>query len=352
MSEDLIGIIKSYVSNDYLQALVLLLGFVLLARLIKWLLIRNLKKWVKRTRSGFDDVLVGLLETPVYVSIILFGTSLSLGLLSLPDRALELMVSIIQTFLVVVWSRFSMRLLAELLTLFSEKTDSYIKSQTLPLFKNLGSIIVFIIALYFIFLVWNIDVTAWVASAGVMGIAISFAAKDTLANLFSGVFILADAPYRIGDFIVLDTAERGMVTHIGIRSTRLLTRDDVEITVPNAVMGNAKITNETGGPYSKNRLRVKVSVAYGSDIDQVRAILIEIAEQIEDVCDTPEPRVRFRSFGDSGLDIDLLCWIAEPVVRGRVKDAVNTAIYKRFMREGIEIPYPKRDVYVREMGEG
>ena len=75
-----------------------------------------------------------------------------------------------------------------------------------------------------------------------------FAAKDTLANLFAGVFILADAPYKIGDFIVLDGGERGRVTKIGIRTTRILTRDDVEITIPNATIANSKIINESGGP--------------------------------------------------------------------------------------------------------
>ncbi|OQW99996.1 MAG: hypothetical protein BWK74_00755 [Desulfobacteraceae bacterium A6] len=95
------------------------------------------------------------------------------------------------------------------------------------------------------------DLTAWVASAGIIGLALSFAAKDTLANLFSGVFILADAPYKIGDFIVLDSGERGEVTNIGIRSTRLLTRSDIEITVPNSIMGNTRIINEAGGRHQK-----------------------------------------------------------------------------------------------------
>jgi small-conductance mechanosensitive channel len=126
--------------------------------------------------------------------------------------------------------------------------------------------------------------TAWLASAGIVGIAVGFAAKDTLANLFSGVFIMADAPYKIGDYVVLDTGERGEITHIGIRSTRMRTRDDVEVTVPNSIMGNTKIINESGGPYEKYRIRVKVGVAYGSDIDQVEQLLMEIAAANEKNC--------------------------------------------------------------------
>ena len=84
-------------------------------------------------------------------------------------------------------------------------------------------------AIYLIFQFWGINVTAWLASAGIIGIAIGFAAKDTLANFFAGIFILADTPYNLGDYINLDTGERGKVVHVGLRTTRLLTRDDVEV---------------------------------------------------------------------------------------------------------------------------
>ncbi|MEE8277110.1 MAG: mechanosensitive ion channel family protein, partial [Thermoanaerobaculia bacterium] len=205
----------------------------------------------------------------------------------------------------------------------------------------------------FLFLSWGIDVGALLVTGGIAGIAIGFAAKDTLANLFSGIFILADAPYEVGDFIVLDSGERGRVTHIGLRSTRLLTRDDIEIILPNAVIGNSKIINESAGPWEKERLRIPLGVAYGSDIDRVREVLLEIAHAHPEIDDDPEPRVRFRSFGDSGLSLELLGWIHQPVLRGRVVDSSNTEIYKRFAAEGIEIPYSKHDVYLHQVtGDG
>ncbi len=129
----------------------------------------------------------------------------------------------------------------------------------------------------------------------------------------------------------------------------ILTRDDVEITTPNSVMGNTKVINETGGPEPKHRIRIAVGVAYGSDIDQVRDILMDIALNHDAVCEEPEPRVRFRMFGASSLDFELLCWIEEPVLRGRVIDALNCAIYKRFIEENVEIPYSKQDLYIKEM---
>lgn len=250
-----------------------------------------------------------------------------------------------------IWTGFVMRLTRYVLYGVSknQKSAMWLHPQTLPLFENLASIVIVVLAIYYLFSLWHIDMTAWLASAGIVGIAVGFAAKDTLANLFSGVFILADAPYKIGDFIVLDGVERGEVTKIGLRSTRLLTRDDVEVTVPNSMMGNSKIINESGGPHEKFRIRVKVGVAYGSDIDIVREILTEVAIQEPGVCDDPEPRVRLRLFGTSSLDFELLCWISQPVLRGRILDRLNCAVYKRFIEEGVEIPYTKQDVYIKEV---
>ena len=120
---------------------------------------------------------------------------------------------------------------------------------------------------------WNINVTAIGASLGLFSLAIGLAAKDTLGNLFAGIFIMADSPYKEGDYINLDTGERGYVTTIGLRSTRIMTRDDIEITIPNSVIATTKIVNESGGPHEKERVRVDVDIAYGSDLEKAKNIL-------------------------------------------------------------------------------
>ena len=305
----------------------------------------------RRTKVLWDDKVVVYLTRPVFWTLFLLGVSIAIIPLNFSLDSLEMMESVAVTILILLWSSFVLKITILILKVVSRNAGSHsiISLQTRPLFQNLAYIVIFGIAVYLVFISWHIDMTAWLASAGIMGIAIGFAAKDTLANLFAGVFILADSPYKIGDYVVLDSGERGKVTHIGIRSTRLLTRGDVEITIPNAVMGNTRISNESGGPHEKYRLRVKVGVAYGSDIDHVKELLMNIALNDPDVCDDPEPRVRFRTFGGSSLDIELLCWVETPEVRGRVLDILNTAIYKCFNAEGIEIPYSKQDLYIKEM---
>jgi small-conductance mechanosensitive channel len=230
-----------------------------------------------------------------------------------------------------------------------ERRFEFVQQTTEPLLTNLLAVIVFLTGAYAILLVWGIDVTGLVASAGIVGLALSFAAQDTLANLFAGVAILTDQPYKIGDFIILDTGERGQVTQIGLRSTRLLTREDVEISIPNGVMGAAKIVNEAGGPPHRFRISASVGVSYGSDIDKVMQILMGVAHDHQTVLAEPEPRARFRIFGESSLDFELQCWISRPADRGRVVHELNCEIYRQFAAGGIEIPFPQRDVHIKHV---
>ena len=337
--------------NPWLQALVIVLASFVLAWVFNRVIISTVAKLANRTRIQFDNQLIELLRGPIHSSVILIGLALAAVILKFPEPFNGIVYSSLLTIGYIVWFLFLMRITRLILRQVAshEKHVQLLHLQTLPLFENIANIGIVVIAVYIIFSAWDVDMTAWLASAGIVGIAVGFAAKDTLANLFSGVFILADAPYKIGDFVVLDSGERGEITHIGIRSTRMLTRDDVEITVPNSVMGNTKIINESGGHAEKSRIRIAVGVAYGSDIDQVRRILMEIALQEEMIVDDPEPRVRMRQFGASSLDFELLGWIDQPVLRGRVVDSLNCKIYKRFIEEKIEIPYAKQDLYIKEM---
>ena len=351
MPDILQTVIQLFENNIYLKAGAIFLISLLVARLVTFVIVNIMGKIVKFTDNHLDDSLTTLLHRPLFWSVVLLGLLISVNTMALPEIVTTINRGLILSLLAIIWSTFIIRLLRIITTTMCRHAGhhSLIRPQTLPLFNNIGLIIIIALASYFIFQIWDIDMTAWVASAGVAGIAIGFAAKDTLANLFSGVFILADAPYKIGDYVVLESGERGKVTHIGIRSTRLLTRDDVEITIPNSIMGNTRIVNESGGPHEKFRIKVAVGVAYGSDIDQVRSILSDVADNEPGVCSEPEPRIRFTNFGASSLDFELQCWVDNPELRGRVLDSLNSRVYKAFMRENIEIPYAKHDLFIKEM---
>jgi small-conductance mechanosensitive channel len=336
--------------HPWMQAVLVVIAS-LFAALIADLLVRTVFRGLAgRTHTTLDDRVLRLLHAPVIWSVVLYGTHQGLGRLEWSDERLVGAERAMQTIVVFLWASFFLRTSGMLLRSASEHQGlKAVEARTLPLFDNLAKLLIVAVAGYGLIAVWDTNPGPWIASAGIVGIAIGFAAQDTLSNFFAGIAIIADAPYRVGDYVNLADGQRGKVVNIGLRSTRILTRDDVEITIPNAVIGGNSIVNESAGPSIKHRVRTQVGVAYGSDLEVVRRVLMEIAGAEELFCDDPEPRVRFRTFGDSGLNIELLGWIPEPEARGRALDAVNSEIYRRFAEEGVEIPYPKRDLYVKEM---
>ncbi len=335
-----------------------LLKFIIIAcigyivgKIIQFIIMRSATQVTKRTRTLVDDKLIELLRRPIFLTVFYLFLILATKTLNVSDDFKNSLVRIILTLIVFMWMTRGFKILHLLLQVLSDLRNKFkmIQRKTVPLFDLIGKITLVAAGSYFILLIWGINPTAWLASAGVIGIAVGFAAKDTLSNLFSGFFIIADTPYKVGDFVVLDSGERGMVTNVGIRSTRILTRDDIEITVPNAVIGNAKIKNQSGGRWEKFRLRIKVGVAYGTDLDLVVKVLQQIGDDATNVCKNPNPRVRMRNCGASSIDFELLVWIDEPVIKGRVTHSLLMTVYKKFNEHNIEIPYSKQDVYIKEM---
>jgi small-conductance mechanosensitive channel len=337
--------------NPQLRQLVIIGGAIVLALLVRLLFVRVITVFTRKTVTDVDNRIVTELRGPAIWTIVLVGVILAYHEFQAPDQVNYFVLGIIKTVLALIWAMTVMRVGRILLGVVSGMVDKirWIEPRTLPLFDMILTVVVVGGFLYAICLAWFIPLTSWLASAGVLGLAVGFAAKDTLSNLFSGIFIVADTPYKVGDFVVLDNTIRGEIQEIGMRSTRLLTRDDIEITVPNAVIANSQIINQTGGPHEKMRVRVKVEAAYGSDVDKVEGVMLGCVEGVEHIVSDPGPRVRFRSFGASGLVFELLAWIERPVFRGRVLHALNGKVYKAFNQAGIEIPYSKQDIYVKEL---
>ena len=315
----------------------------------------TLGRLVRRTSSPLDDQMVQVLARALRLGGILLGLVLAVRL-ALPHPGEEALRRTVERLLwtigLVALSAAAGRFVLLLLEALGRVPDRWkiVEPRTRPVFDIVAKVLLVFAAAWLFLKIWEVDATPWLASAGVLGIAVGFAAQDTLGNLFSGVFIIADAPYRVGDYIVLDNGTRGEVRQIGLRSTRILTRDDVEITIPNAVMAKAMIVNQSGGPHRKMRLRIAVGVAYGSDLDAVEEELLGLAREHAEVCEEPAPRVRFRRFGDSALEYELLCWIPDPALRGRVAHDLHRGIHRRFAERGIEIPYPQRDVHLHGGG--
>ncbi len=332
-----------------LAALVVVAGALLIGVLARYLVFPVLSRFGWAEQGIVRAVLITHLEKPVTTTLVYFGLTLAVKVAELPFGA-NFLIQVLLSVIVVSWMRAALRLSSELLVRLSALPRfAAVEERTMPLFDLSAKLLTILFGSYALLLIWGINPVGWLASAGIVGIAVGFAAKDTLANLFSGFFIVADAPYKIGDYINLDSGERGKVSAIGLRSTRLMTRDDIEITIPNGVIAAAKIVNESGGPAQQMRQRIPVGVAYGSDVDQVCEVLLTVGQSHPEARQHPQPRVRMRGFGASSLDFELLIWIENPEDGGRIRHELLMATYKALNDAGIEIPYSKQDVYIKEM---
>jgi len=344
---------------QYMQEYHLLLASALmlvgygLGRVLKSLIHTLLDRFRKSIKSELDYEIAHYLTSPIHQTVFTFFLVVALATLDFPGAIEHFLIKVCITALLIFWGRAWFRATRVILQALEAERDRFhlFQPRTVPLYEMGIKLMLTGLFIYLFFLVWGIDATAWVASAGIIGIAVGFASRDTLANLISGVSIVADAPYKIGDYIVLDTGERGVVSSLGIRSTRLITRDDVEVSIPNAVIGTAKIINESGGPYVRHRIRLPIGVAYDSDIDKVIETLMDIAAKNEKVVDEPASRVRIRGFGDNSINLELLGWIKRPADRGLTVHDLNHQVIKRFREENITIPFPQRDVYVKSVKE-
>ena len=192
----------------------------------------------------------------------------------------------------------------------------------------------------------GVDLTTFNVLAGAIGIGLGLGLQNVVSNLFAGLLIMLERPIKIGDRIEVDGIE-GDVTEIGARSTTVITNDNIAIIVPNSKFVTEKVINWKYND-SNVRFRVPVGVAYGSDARKVEALLIEIARAEPAVLEDPAPVARLMEFGDDGLKFELLAWSRTLVHRrGALLSAVNFAIYERFNAEGIEFPFPQRDLHLR-----
>jgi small-conductance mechanosensitive channel len=257
---------------------------------------------------------------------------------------------------VTLWAILQLVVLAVLLFYLSGKLRTWIVESFLSRTKMelgarqaTGSIIRYaVISVGFVVILQTagIDLTALNVLAGAVGIGLGFGLQNIVNNFISGIIILFERPIKVGDRIVVGEVE-GDVTHIGGRSTTIVSNDNISIIVPNSKFITENVIN-----WSHNdrmvRFRIPVSVAYGSDVRLVERLLLEVAAENSDVLDKPAPGVRLMEFGDSGLLFELRAWSTTLIHRkGLLVSNLNFAILAKFTEHGIEIPFPQRDLRIR-----
>lgn len=338
------------------QATVLLVGLsVGLALVLEFVVLKALLRYTSRTKTDYDYIVVSELRLPVVLTAGLAGIFVLTQIPAVTESVLVTQEQLDNFFgkpslsvIVLAWAFAANRIVNRVV---EEVKDKGSRFDFAPVLSNVWTLVVIIGTIGVLLSVWEYSIAPLLGAAGIAGIAIGFAARDTVANFFGGISLYFDDTYKLGDYIELHSGEAGTVVKVGIRSTTLLTRDEVLIVVPNSALNAAKVINQSA-PQRRRRVKVPVGVAYGTDIDEFEAILEEIAADEPLVLDSPKPRMRFRNFGDSALEYELLCWVGSPTRAAKSQHKINREIYKRLGAADIEIPFPQQDVHLRGETDG
>lgn len=340
--------LPEYLNNQWAEFLILMALWMLIGLMVM-LFIRVLTRLALRTEgSDVDDRVVKTISGPVLLLVFLFGLIESLRVLdAMPDWLVDNLLfiySVLVAGIVVYLSYKIFRLVFIPITEgVSKKRKQKYDRAVYDLFESVGSVVILIFGFFWVLTVIGMNVTVFLAGAGIAGLVIAFAMQDTLSNYFSGIHLLLDKPFDLGDTIEVN-GEFMEVLRIGMRSTRLYNIFDHEIEiVPNNLLANQTISNVTE-PDNEYRASVEVGVAYGSPIDKVKEILFEsVTTNPEVVIDDGDkrPRVSFTDFGSSALEFRIRFFVKDVMEQWSVKTAVREHIYRRFSEEGITIPFPQ-----------
>lgn len=325
-----------------------------------WLTRIILNTWGKRlahmTNNRLDDAILNALRLPIYIGVALLGM-----------RALVTQVTAFQVFesRTVDTLLFLLLWLLGYLTVYrltvnisqwyqsdvAYRTETQLDEQIVPFFRRITLVVITIIAIIVLMGYFNVNtgtISAFITTLGIGSLAIALAAQTTLGDVFSGVVIMVDRPFRVGDRIELRELQTwGNVTGIGFRSTRILTRDNRLVVVPNSVIAAQPIVNHSI-PNSMFRVQTEVGVAYGLDVDAVRAVLVDAVRAQDWVMKDKPIEALFLEFQDSGLLFRVRCWIDSYEETRRTLDKLNTCIYHALTEAKMEIPFPQRVVHLQQ----
>jgi small-conductance mechanosensitive channel len=333
-------------------ALAILVGAAILGRLVLLLIDRVFSRVIQRTPTSFDDALIAAARMPLFWAIVFGGLALALNQLSfLPADWRETQADLMFVpYWLVAWVLLH-RLVGNLLDWYgremARRTQSPIDEEIIPYARRLVLVLLGAIALIVLLSHFGVDVTALVTSLGIASLAIALAAQNTLSDWITGLVIILDRPFGIGDrieILALDTW--GDVQDIGLQSTRVRTRDNRMVVVPNSVIGKNLVVNHSD-PSTVYRVETHVGIDYGTDIAFARQVMIDAVRAQDWVMKDERIEALFIRFGESSMVFRVRCWIEHYVETRRIMDKLNTCLYEALHEAGIAMPDPTFILYHR-----
>lgn len=339
---------NEYFSNEFLRASVVFVLAITSIRVLLFFSERILIKFSSKTKTDLDDKIIAKLNMPLYLLAFLFALALALKEIILSENALAVTHNIIFSGTIVVFAYILYSVLNLIAVRFLKKvamkTKSNVDDSLLSLFNSIMNLALIIVVLLYILELWGVEIAPLLAGLGIAGLAVALAIQPTLSNIFSGASMVLDSSIRVGDLVYLDQNTKGTIMKVGLRSTKILTFDNELIIIPNSKLAESSIQN-VALPSPKARVVIPFGVAYGSNIEKVKKIVLKELKSVKNLVE-PEPLVRFIEMGKNSLDFKAYFFVDTFNNRFPAIDEANTKIYNALNKNGIKIPFPQLDVHL------
>ncbi|MCF7798649.1 mechanosensitive ion channel family protein [Candidatus Woesearchaeota archaeon] len=347
-------ILQTQIGGNNVVQWLLFIGILILAfgsiKLIYFIFEKIFKTLTKKTKSQVDDLIVDALRGPIIFAVILGAIHFGKGVLTLSDavtgwylKVFVVLVAINITWLIV---RIIDIILANYVQPMTKKSSIPLSDTSYPVLKRLINFLIYVIAIIVILRNLGFEVSSLLAGLGIGGLAFALAAQDILGNMFAGIAIISDKPFKVGDRILVD-GQDGFVRKIGLRTTALETFDGTNIIMPNRRLADSVLENISREP--TRRTKVVLGVEYSTStakLEKAKKLLAEIIKKNKSTTD--ESLIHFIGFGPSSLDIQVIYWIKDLNNILGARDEVHFAIKKAFEKEKIEFAYPSQTIYVKK----
>lgn len=333
----------------YLMPVIVILFFIVIGYSIKFFIDSYVMKWAKKTKTKIDDIIVKGIRTPLILIFTAVGVNMALRYTNIPS-GIKYYVDVAVFVFIVFAVTFSVaRILVGLMSYYGSAHKGI--KPVIPMLNNATKLIVYLIGVMVILDFSGVSITPLLATVGIAGIAVAFALQETLSSFFAGLYIMADRPVRVGDFVKLESGEEGYVSDIGWRSTKIRALSNYIIVIPNSKLANSIVTNYYL-PEQEMSCLVQVGVSYDSDLEKVERVTIDAAKKVlESVKGGKkdfEPFIRYHTFSDFSINFSVILRVNEFVDKYLIMHEFIKALHKRYKEEGIVIPYPIRTVYMKK----
>jgi len=349
------------VASLLLSALLIVFGGFIVGKLARLILVALKTRVAKRTKSSLDDFIltvvanfIVLLVTIVTLYWVTKGLMYHFANATVFIKNLIAGVNTVVYVAMILYAVFMISRIIDSMVLWylkdvASKTQTKLDDELAPLVNRLLNILIYAIGVIIIMHHFQQDISTLVVSLGVGSLAIALAAQETLANMIAGFVLMIDRPFRLDDRIRLPDGTIGNVKQIGIRSTKVIDDNQVMIITPNAEIVKSQIKNFSY-PNDVVRFQVPFGVAYGTDLERMRTILVERVNHAPDIIDPHTTEIRITELGDSSVNAELFCYIQNPNVIPRRKSDLTLLIYNTLAEHNIEIPFPQRVVHLSPGG--